>query len=201
MLCPGGATVRIGRGEGVRVAVADTVAGEGVAVGVAVDVGVSVVRGAWGAPGGGTGAHRRVSNRGDRDSDGVVMYVGPEPLGNAGDFTVGGNYSNCDYGVGDQGAPGEDDNGVLCRFDSTVVTPGEVLVPSAPLPVSATATATQGIVAYGFDVSGGPLDKQTTKGHPGTGAPLTLVPVLASFFLGGSVSDKETPALRLMKRG
>jgi len=30
---------------------------------------------------------------------------------------------------------------------------------------------------------------------------LTLMPVLASFLLGGSVSDKETPALRVMKRG
>ena len=128
-------------------------------------------------PGGSTGVQPQVSNLGDRDSDGVVMYVAPESLGNPGDFAVGGNYSNCDYGVGDKGDPSEDDNGVLCRFDSTVVKPGDVLVPSAPLPVSATATATQGIVVYGFDVSGGPLDKQTTKGHPGTGAPLTLVPV------------------------
>ena len=128
-------------------------------------------------PGGSTGVQPQVSNLGDRDSDGVVMYVAPESLGNPGDFAVGGNYSNCDYGVGDKGDPSEDDNGVLCRFDSTVVKPGDVLVPSAPLPVSAAATATQGVVAYGFDVSGGPLDKQTTKGHPGTGAPLTLVPV------------------------
>lgn len=58
-----------------------------------------------------------------------------------------------------------------------MVKPGEVLVPSAPVPVSATATATQGVLGYGFDVTGGPLDRQTGKGRWGTGAPLTLVPV------------------------
>ena len=147
-----------------------------IAVGDGADLAVSSLGALTVKPGGSTGVSPELSNLGDRDSDGVVMYIGPEPLGNPGDFSVGGNYSNCEYGVGDQGDPAETDTGVLCRFDSTVVKPGEVLVPSAAVPVGAAATATQGVLGYGFDVTGGPLDQQTTKGRWGTGAPLTLVP-------------------------
>jgi len=131
-------------------------------------------------PGGSTSISPQVSNLGDRASKGVVMFIDAESLGSSTGFSVGGNYSNCEYGVGDQGDPTVDDSGVLCRFDSTAVQPGDVLVPSAPIPVEASATGTNGYVVYGFDVTGGPLDQQTTHGHAGTGAPLTLVPVPAA---------------------
>jgi hypothetical protein len=131
-------------------------------------------------PGGSTAFTPQVSNLGDRDSDGVVMFVGAEELSAASGFGIGGNYSNCEYGVGDQGDTGEADTGVLCRFDSTVIHPGETLVPSVPVSVNATRTATQGTVVYGFDVTGGALDTQTTHGRRGTGPALTLVPAPAA---------------------
>ncbi|QMU79549.1 hypothetical protein GXW83_31450 [Streptacidiphilus sp. PB12-B1b] len=133
-------------------------------------------------PGGSTAFTPQVTNLGDRDSHGVVMFIGAESLGLDGSsgFSIGGNYSNCHYGVGDVGDPADSDTGVLCRFDSTVIHPGEVLVPSAPVTVLAARSARSGMVAYGFDVTGGALDTQTTKGHPGTGPALTLVPAPAA---------------------
>ena len=123
----------------------------------------------------------QVSNLGDRDADGVVMFVGTTSAADPIGFGIGGNYSNCRYGVSDgsdSSGPGSADPseyGVLCRFDTTVVKPGEVMVPSAPMVATSTPQATNGDLIYGYDVTGGLLDQGTSGGVKGTGPALTLV--------------------------
>ncbi|MEY9962067.1 LPXTG-motif cell wall-anchored protein [Streptacidiphilus sp. MAP12-16] len=131
-------------------------------------------------PGGSVGYTPQVSNKGDRDAKGVVMYLDTAADSGGFDFAVGGNYSNCQYGVGDSATPVAERTGVLCRFDDVVVHPGEILQPSAPAVVTATQQATKGYVEYGFDVTGGELDKQTPTGRQGTGGKLLLVPAPAT---------------------
>jgi LPXTG-motif cell wall-anchored protein len=151
-----------------------------VTIGDGADLAVRQLGDLTAAAGGSTSFLPQVSNLGDRESDGVVMFLGTQSLSAADSFAIGGNYSNCLYGVTDEGEPDQPGStGVLCRFDSTVVKPGEVMVPADPALVTASATATTGAVAYGFDVTGGQLDKQTTGGTRGTGPALTLVPAPA----------------------
>ncbi|MFC1404483.1 MULTISPECIES: LPXTG cell wall anchor domain-containing protein [Streptacidiphilus] len=129
-------------------------------------------------PGGSTGYTPQLRNLGDRDSDkGVVMLIDAASMSGGAGFSIGGNYSNCQYGVGDVEAPAAERTGVLCHFDDVVVHPGDVLQPSEPITVDATSAATRGYTEYGFDTVGGELTKGVSSGHAGTGAALTLVPV------------------------
>ncbi|MEY9840782.1 LPXTG cell wall anchor domain-containing protein [Streptacidiphilus sp. EB103A] len=131
-------------------------------------------------PGGSASYTPKLRNVGDRDSaKGVVMLIdAADDLGGSA-FTIGGNYSNCQYGVGDSSLPAAERTGVLCHFDDVVVHPGDVLQPSAPITVKATSDATIGYTAYGFDTVGGELTQGLSKGHSGTGAALSLVSVPA----------------------
>jgi len=152
-----------------------------VTIGNGADLAVLPVGSLTAKAGGSTSFVPQVSNLGDRESDGVVMFLGTESQSATNDFAIGGNYSNCLYGVTDEGEPNQPGStGVLCRFDSTVVQPGQAMVPSDPALVNASATATTGQVVYGFDVTGGQLDTQTSGGTKGTGPALTLVPAPAS---------------------
>ncbi|SEL41484.1 LPXTG cell wall anchor domain-containing protein [Streptacidiphilus jiangxiensis] len=107
-----------------------------------------------------------VQNVGDQDATGGLTLV----LGTAGgNFTLGGNYSNCRY---DNGA-----GSVVCHFD-TVIKPGEAYRLSTPVPLTADRNAVGAdALLYGWDVKGGLVEQQLGGGgKPGTGAPLTLVP-------------------------
>lgn len=110
-----------------------------------------------------------LTNRGDRDARGVLLWFRiPEGYAPAAAF---GDFANCRY-------PDRAAGLVLCRFDDTVVRPGEVLRPSVPVTLVAGDDPRDGRFEYGADVAGGPTDRQLTAaqgaGRPGAGAPLTL---------------------------
>jgi LPXTG-motif cell wall-anchored protein len=131
-------------------------------------------------PGGTTSYTPKLRNVGDQDSaKGVVMLIDAADALAGSAFSIGGNYSNCQYGVGDTSLPAAGRTGVLCHFDDVVVHPGDVLQPSAPITVKAASDATVGYTAYGFDTVGGELTQGLSTGHSGTGAALTLVSVPA----------------------
>jgi hypothetical protein len=118
-------------------------------------------------PAGASGATVRttVSNVGDQDAHGVDLLMGAFGDG----FAIAGNYSNCRY---------VDAEDVLCSFPDAVIKPGETYTPATEIPVTASDKALSGAVAYGYDTTDGEMvTKFPSGGKPGTGSPLTLVPV------------------------
>ncbi|MEY9847626.1 LPXTG-motif cell wall-anchored protein [Streptacidiphilus sp. BW17] len=125
------------------------------------------------APGRTLTVNPQVTNVGDQDASGITLLF-DSLEGDA--WSVGGGFGNCRYGA-DAGTG--DPTAVVCHFD-TVVKPGETYQLATPAPVSAVPQAVDGMLMYGWDVTGGAIDSSITGGTPGHGAPLALVPVPAS---------------------
>ncbi|WP_196198376.1 LPXTG cell wall anchor domain-containing protein [Streptacidiphilus fuscans] len=124
-------------------------------------------------PGGTLTVNPQVANVGDRDASGITLLLDSVE---GGAWSVGGGFGNCRYGAdAGLGAP----TAVVCHFN-TVVKPGETYQLATPAPVSAVSQAPDGVLMYGWDVTGGQIDSSITGGTPGHGAPLALVPVPAS---------------------
>jgi hypothetical protein len=121
----------------------------------------------------------QVTNRGDRDAKGVVMYLDAAQLdGGSGLSLTGPRHSNCLYHYGEPG-PGADRTGILCSFPDVTVHPGQTYRLSTPVDLTATADATEGYFEYGFDLVGGQLTDPDAKGTKGSGPALGLTPVPA----------------------
>ncbi|GAA1267733.1 hypothetical protein GCM10009665_65620 [Kitasatospora nipponensis] len=120
---------------------------------------------------GDTAVEAAVTNQGDQDAHGVVLFFTLPP-----GYALAGDFANCVY-------PARPSTRVLCRFDDTVVHPGQVLRPSVPITLRAGGSPANGRFEYGVDLTGGPLDQEISGGpgvaRHGSGAPLTLVPATA----------------------
>lgn len=123
------------------------------------------------ARGGSTALPLRITNVGNREGKGVVIFVHDQ----YGAMTVPGNYSNCVYEHYDNGQ-----RGAQCTFPDTVIKPGETLVPAHPFTVTAPADSHGDQIQYGAGLSGDDWIGGG-QGTPGTGGPLELVPAAGSF--------------------
>ena len=121
----------------------------------------------------------QVTNQGDRDVTGVVMYLDAQQLdGAVGLSLTGPSHSNCLYHYGDPDDTVGDRTGVYCTFPDVVVHPGETYRVSTPVGLTASADASEGFFEYGFDLVGGQLADSGGTGTKGSGPALglTLVP-------------------------
>lgn len=146
-----------------------------------------------------------VSNKGDRDAKGVLMYLDAQQLDGGSGLSVAGSYGNCLYHYGDPELPAAERTGVLCSFPDVTVHPGESYRVATPVGLAATAEATRGFFEYGFDLVGGELADPDAVGTKGTGPALGLSPVpagsAASRMLAGDIDYGNNTTVSMVSTG